>query len=64
MVIINLSATKKLKEKFLGIQGEQDTNTMIVRVCIILCSELNSTRGIKTEEMRNTTNLIHKYVHI
>lgn len=64
MVIINLSATKKLKEKFLGIQGEQDKNTMIVRVCIILCSELNSTRGRKTEEMRNTTNLIHKYVHI
>lgn len=24
---------------------------MIVRVCIILCSELNSTRGRKTEEI-------------
>ena len=56
VVIINLSATKKLKEKFLGIQGEQDKNTIIMRVFIILCSGLNTTRGIKTEEMNNTNN--------
>lgn len=31
---------------------------MIVRVCIILCSELNrKLEEEKTEEMRNTTNL-------